>query len=472
MIKIFNTLTKKKEQFHSINSNTVKIYVCGITVYDLCHLGHGRTFAIFDTVIRYLTYCKYNIKYVRNITDIDDKIIQRANSNNETINQLTNRIIQDMYLDLDALNIMRPNYEPKVTDYIDKIIHFIQLLINKQHAYVAQNGDVIFSLKTAHNYGVLSRRIFNKKLNQDNNLCNHHITKESSEDFVLWKSSKLKEPYWISPWGKGRPGWHIECSAIRHEILGDHIDIHGGGSDLIFPHHDNEIAQSTCAYNSSHVNIWMHSGMLFWKSGKMSKSLNNFLTIRESLNQYDPETIRFFLLSSHYRNPLQYDDNNLKNARKSLEHLYIALRDIDNLAKPNGGEYFISKFIDKMNDDFNVPEAYSVLFEIAHELNVLKKNKNHSKIQGMAATLKYLANILGILYQNPETYLTAYLPTKNKKICSNLEKIQELIRLREHARKKGQWEIADKIRIELRIMGIILEDESTGKTKWRLYFNK
>lgn len=465
ILQIFNTLTKKKEQFQSISLNIVKIYVCGITVYDLCHLGHARTFVVFDTIIRYLNYCGYEIKYVRNITDVDDKIIQRANNNNETINQLTNRMIKDMYLDLDALNIIRPHYEPKVTECIDIIINFIQLLIQKQHAYVTNFGDVIFDLKTVDNYGILSRRISNKTFTKKHNIHYFNSIKQNPKDFVLWKSSKLEEPFWISPWGKGRPGWHIECSAIRHAILGEQIDIHGGGSDLMFPHHDNEIVQSISAYSSSHVRIWMHSGMLSYNDEKMSKSLNNFVTIRESLNQYDPETIRFFLLSAHYRNQLQYTDNNLKRAQSALERLYFALRGIDYLVDPKGGEYFISKFMNKMNDDFNTPEACSVLFEITHTLNILKKNKNNSQIQGIAATLKCLANILGVLNHNPETYLTKCLSSKNNKIYFNDEKIIELIKIREHARKTGQWGTADRIRTQLRNMGLIVEDESIEKIK-------
>lgn len=470
MIKIFNTLTKKKEQFESTKSNTINIYVCGVTVYDLCHLGHARTFVVFDIVVRYLNYCGYQVNYVRNITDIDDKIIQKAHNNHETIDQLTDRFIQHMHFDLDQLNIIRPTYEPKVTDYIDTIINFIQLLIKKKHAYVTLNGDVVFSLKTAYNYGVLSNRILHKKDFKNQNLYNFYSIKENPKDFLLWKSSKPGEPFWTAPWSKGRPGWHIECSAISHSVLGNHIDIHGGGSDLIFPHHENEIAQSYCAHNTFRVHTWMHVGMLLQNHSKMSKSSKNFFTIQESLNQYDPETIRFYLLSAHYRNQLQYDKNNLKNARIAVEHLYIALRDVNlSVDQPTTteGEYFISQFINKMNDDFNTPKAYSVLFELAHTLNVSKKNKNHVKAQSLASTLKKLANILGILYQNPETYLKSELPFKTNDMCFSFEKIQELVNIREHARYHGQWELADKIRSQLKKVGIILEDYSTGKTKWR-----
>lgn len=470
MLKIFNTLTKKKELFKPIALNTVKMYICGATVYDMCHIGHARTFVIFDTIVRYLSYQGYNVKYVRNITDIDDKIIARANSNNETIYQLTNRIIKSMHLDLYALNVLRPTHEPRVTDYIDTIIDFIELLVKKKYAYTTSSGDVIFSIQTINNYGVLAGRISNNKVIKNKRLCNLISIKQNPDDFVLWKSVKPGEPCWISPWGKGRPGWHIECSAIRHAILGENIDIHGGGADLIFPHHDNDIIQSICAYSNSKINIWMHSGLLFWNSKKMSKSLYNFITVQDLLQKYDSETIRFFLLSAHYRSLLKYSGDNLKKSRLSLERLYIALRDINLSVTPHGGEYFISKFIDKMNDDFNTPEAYSVLFEIGHELNILKKQKKILKAQGIAATLKYLANTLGVLYFDPDTYLKASISLKKVKVFLEFDEIQELIQSREKARYNGQWKIADEIRMKLKIMGIILEDEPDGKTKWRCYF--
>lgn len=466
MLKIFNTLTKKKEIFKPITLNQVKLYVCGITAYDLCHIGHGRTFVIFDTIVRYLNHCGYQVEYVRNITDIDDKIIHRARINNETIDQLTNRMITEMYIDLDKLNILRPNFEPKVTEYIDAIISFICLLIKKNHAYITSNGDVVFSVKSYHNYGILSRRKDSDTCISNNSIFN--LVKQNVKDFVLWKSVQSEEPGWQSPWGTGRPGWHIECSAMSYAILGEKIDIHGGGLDLIFPHHDNEIAQSVCAYHDSCVNLWMHCGMLSLHNEKMSKSLNNFFTIRELLKNYNSETIRFFLLSAHYRKQLRYNVYNIKHAQISLKHLYIALRGLDASIQPKGGEYFIKKFAKKMNDDFNIPEAYAVLFELAHELNILKKNKNYLIAQGVAATLKYLANILGILNQNPETYLQSSL-LNNDIMSDNYQKVQKLIRIRESARRSNKWKLADNIRNKLKIMGIVLEDESTGETKWRYY---
>lgn len=464
MLKIFNTLTKKKEIFKPFITNKVTIYVCGVTVYDLCHIGHGRIFVIFDTIIRYLKYCGYQVNYARNITDIDDKIIQKAFKENQDIQKLTNHMIQNMYLDLDALNILRPNYEPRVTEHIDTIIKLINLLIIKKHAYLTVTGDVMFSIKTISNYGILSNK--NTKKFEIYNSINilFNANKKNFKDFVLWKASKLGEPYWISPWGTGRPGWHIECSAMSHAILGKYLDIHGGGSDLIFPHHENERAQSVGAYSIPYTKIWMHVGMLSLNLKKMSKSSNNFFTIRDVLKHYDSETIRYFLMSAHYRKQLQYDDNALINARISLERLYTALRDTDYTVQPNGGEKFISQFISKMNDDFNIPEAYAILFDIAHELNCLK-TKQHPNAPGLAATLKYLANILGLLYQNPENFLKNKILVNNKNY--NMQIIQKLIQYREKARIRHQWELADKIRKQLNTMGVKLEDNSTGHTKWR-----
>lgn len=460
MLKIFNTLTKKKEKFKPILTNIVKMYVCGITVYDLCHIGHGRIFIIFDVVIRYLRYCGYQVHYARNITDIDDKIIKKNLKHGESIKKFTNCMIREMYADLDALNILRPDHEPKVTEHINTIIKLIGLLITKKHAYITSSGDVMFSISTFSNYGILSgRKITTSKV--------HNALDKNNKftDFVLWKASKPNEPYWMSPWGSGRPGWHIECSAMSSAVLGHNLDIHGGGSDLIFPHHENEIAQSVCAYNMPYANIWMHVGMLSLNNAKMSKSLNNFFTIRDVLQNYDAETIRFFLMSVHYRKTLQYNNNALKKARLSLERLYISLRDTNPNTKPYGGECFISEFIDKMNDDFNIPAAYSILFEIAHKLNDLK-NKKHSDVQGMAATLRYLANILGLLNQDPEIFLKSKVFKKNRNY--NIKIVQKLIKIRENARDRNQWDIADKIRNKLTTMGVVLEDNSTGSTKWRL----
>lgn len=466
MLKIFNTLTKNKEEFISIVPNVIQIYVCGATVYDLCHIGHGRVFVIFDTIVRYLRYCGYQVNYVRNITDIDDKIIQKSLKNQKNIQQFTQHMIQEMHTDLDALNILRPDYEPKATEHINTIIKLINLLIMKKYAYITSDRNVMFSIKTAPHYGVLSNQKI--KVNEIHDTINACNIVQSSADFVLWKASKLNEPSWISPWGEGRPGWHIECSAMSYAILGKHLDIHGGGSDLIFPHHENEIAQSVCAHDIPYAKIWMHVGMLLLNYKKMSKSLNNFFTIRDILQHYDPETIRFFLMSTHYRKPLQYSNHALKQSRKSLERLYIALRDTGPIVPPKGGDHFISEFISKMNDDFNIPEAYTVLFNIAHQLNCLK-SQQHPNVSGIAATLRHLANILGLLYQNPENFLQNIMLKNNKNY--NLEMIQELIKHREYARKKHQWTLADKIREQLNDIGIILEDHPSKSTKWRFHPN-
>ncbi|URJ25365.1 cysteine--tRNA ligase [Candidatus Blochmannia ocreatus (nom. nud.)] len=463
MLKIFNTLTKKKEKIVPITHGKINIYVCGVTTYDLCHIGHARTFIIFDIIIRYLRHCGYQINYTRNITDIDDKIIKKSQENHETITQFTARMITEMHIDLDALNILRPNHEPKVTEYIDDIITFIGQLIKKKHAYISPNGDVIFSLKNISNYGILSN--LRNTSYKTNNTFKKSIFKKNPMDFVLWKTSKLNEPRWASPWGFGRPGWHIECSAINYAIFGTKLDIHGGGSDLIFPHHDNEIAQSESIYHSPYAKTWIHTGMLLINKEKMSKSLNNVFTIRDILKRYNSETIRFFLLSAHYRSQLKYDEQNLKNAHKSLKHLYIALQNTNPALQPIGGENFIEQFISAINDDFNTPAAYSVLFKIANKLNNLKTQK-HPLTHGLASTLKYLANIIGLLYQKPEIFLQQNTFIKKNRY----EKIQKLIQYREYARKNNQWKLADRIRNILNNLGIRLEDNNTGKTKW--YFDK
>ena len=313
MLKIFNTLTREKEQFQPIHANKVGIYVCGVTIYDLCHIGHGRTFVAFDVITRYLRFLGYDLTYVRNITDVDDKIIKRALENGETCDQLTERMLQEMYADFDALNIQRPDIEPRATHHIPQIIALVEKLLANEHAYIADNGDVMFAVDSDPNYGILSRQ--NLEQLQAGARVEVVDVKRNPMDFVLWKMSKPNEPSWDSPWGKGRPGWHIECSAMNCYELGEHFDIHGGGSDLMFPHHENEIAQSTCAHHGQYVNYWMHSGMVMIDQEKMSKSLGNFFTIRDVLKHYDPETVRYFLLSGHYRSQLNYSEENLKQAR-------------------------------------------------------------------------------------------------------------------------------------------------------------
>ncbi|GKV93777.1 cysteine--tRNA ligase [Pectobacterium aroidearum] len=459
MLKIFNTLSRQKEEFKPIHAGQVGMYVCGITVYDLCHIGHGRTFVAFDVVARYLRYLGYSLKYVRNVTDIDDKIIKRAAENGETSDQLTTRMIAEMHADFDALNILRPDAEPRATHHIADIIEMVETLIARRHAYVASNGDVMFSVDTAPGYGVLSRQ----DLDQLQAGARVEITevKRNPMDFVLWKMSKPGEPHWSSPWGEGRPGWHIECSAMNCKQLGEHFDIHGGGSDLMFPHHENEIAQSSCAHDGPYVNYWMHSGMVMVDREKMSKSLNNFFTVRDVLAYYDPETVRYFLMSGHYRSQLNYSEDNLKQARAALERLYTALRGTDPDAAAQGGDEFEARFREAMDDDFNTPEAYSVLFDMAREVNRLKTEDVQAANQ-LASALRKLSGVLGLLEQDPEQFLQNGAQVDNDEV----KEIEALIQQRKDARAAKDWALADQARDRLNEMGIVLEDGPQG-TIWR-----
>ncbi|WP_233963185.1 cysteine--tRNA ligase [Pectobacterium versatile] len=459
MLKIFNTLSRQKEEFKPIHAGQVGMYVCGITVYDLCHIGHGRTFVAFDVVARYLRYLGYSLKYVRNVTDIDDKIIKRAIENGETSDQLTTRMIAEMHADFDALNILRPDAEPRATHHIADIIEMVEALIARRHAYVASNGDVMFSVDTAPGYGVLSRQ----DLDQLQAGARVEITevKRNPMDFVLWKMSKPGEPHWSSPWGEGRPGWHIECSAMNCKQLGTHFDIHGGGSDLMFPHHENEIAQSSCAHDGSYVNYWMHSGMVMVDREKMSKSLNNFFTVRDVLAYYDPETVRYFLMSGHYRSQLNYSEDNLKQARSALERLYIALRGMDASVAAHGGDEFEARFREAMDDDFNTPEAYSVLFDMAREVNRLKTEDVQAANQ-LASALRKLSGVLGLLEQDPEQFLQNGAQVDDEEV----KEIEALIQQRKDARAAKDWALADQARDRLNEMGVVLEDGPQG-TIWR-----
>ena len=460
MLKIFNTMSRQKEEFKPIHAGEVGMYVCGITVYDLCHIGHGRTFVAFDVVARYLRFLGYNLNYVRNITDIDDKIIKRANENGEDFVALVDRMVAEMHTDFDALNILRPDSEPRATKHIPDIIEIVEQLIARDHAYVASNGDVMFSVETDADYGKLSRQDL-EQLQAGARVEVAVDVKRNPMDFVLWKMSKPGEPSWPSPWGEGRPGWHIECSAMNCKQLGNHFDIHGGGSDLMFPHHENEIAQSTCAHGGEYVNTWMHSGMVMVDREKMSKSLGNFFTVREVLKYYDAETIRYFLMSGHYRSQLNYSEENLKQARTSLERLYTALRGTDSSAKPAGGEAFAARFREAMDDDFNTPEAYSVLFDMAREVNRLK-TEDLSAASGLAAALRQLSGVLGLLEQEPEVFLQSGAQADD----SEVTEIEALIKQRNDARQSKDWALADQARDRLNEMGIVLEDGAQGTT-WR-----
>ncbi|WP_455817070.1 cysteine--tRNA ligase [Pseudomonas cerasi] len=460
MLKIFNTLSRQKEEFKPIHAGKIGMYVCGITVYDLCHIGHGRTFAAFDVVARYLRYSGYELNYVRNITDIDDKIIKRANENGETIEQLTNRMIAEMHKDFAALNILPPDQEPRATRHIPEIIELVSKLIAREHAYVASNGDVMFSVESDPDYGALSRQDL-EQLQAGARVEVAVDVKRNPMDFVLWKMSKADEPGWESPWGMGRPGWHIECSAMNCKQLGEHFDIHGGGSDLMFPHHENEIAQSTCAHDGPYVNVWMHSGMVMVDREKMSKSLNNFFTVRDVLEHYDAETVRYFLMSGHYRSQLNYGEDNLNQARSALERLYIAIRYTDASADVVGGEEFETRFRAAMDDDFNTPEAYSALFDLAREVNRLK-DTDKAAANGLAARLRKLAGVLGLLEQDPEQFLQSGVNINDEEVAQ----IEALIQMRIDARAAKNWAQADVARDKLNEMGIVLEDAADG-TRWR-----
>ncbi|PHR66460.1 MAG: cysteine--tRNA ligase [Idiomarina sp.] len=458
MLKVFNTLTRQKEEFKPITPGEVKLYVCGVTIYDYCHIGHARTYVAFDVVVRYLRSRGYKVKYVRNITDVDDKIIRRAAENNENINAVTERYTQAMHEDFDALNLVRPDVEPTVTGHMGDIIAMIETLIANGNAYIAGDGDVLFDVSTFTPYGKLSRQ--NLEQLQAGARVDVADNKQDPLDFVLWKQAKAGEPSWPSPWGAGRPGWHIECSAMNKRHLGENFDIHGGGSDLIFPHHENEVAQSCCANHSDYVNYWMHSGMVQVDEVKMSKSLGNFFTIRDVLAQYDPETVRYFLISSHYRSQLNYSKDNLEQARAGLERLYTALRDApESGVDPALTASHIERFNAAMDDDFNVPEALSVLFELAREINRTVQSEPQ-KAAAYAAQLREFGHLLGLLEQQPEAFL------QGDAADIDVAKIEALIAERNDARAAKDWARADAARDALKSMNIELEDGPTG-TKWR-----
>lgn len=456
MLKIYNTLTRQKEEFKPIHPGKVGMYVCGVTIYDHCHIGHGRTFVAFDVVARYLRYSGYQLNYVRNVTDVDDKIIKRAAETGVTCDDLTERLIGDMHADFDALGMVRPDVEPRATQHIGEIIELVQSLLDKEHAYVADNGDVMFIVDSYADYGKLSGQDLEQL--QAGARVDVVDAKRNPLDFVLWKMSKPGEPTWDSPWGPGRPGWHIECSAMNSKHLGNHFDIHGGGSDLQFPHHENEIAQSCCAHGGDYVNTWMHSGMVMVDKEKMSKSLGNFFTIRDVLAHYDAETVRYFLMSGHYRSQLNYSEDNLKQARAALERMYTALRDLP-AATAAGGDEQVARFKDAMDDDFNTPEAYSALFDLVREIN-RQKGEDMAVAAGLGARLRELGAVLGILQQDPDAFL------KGDEADDEVAEIERLITERNQARADKNWAAADAARNRLTEMGIVLED-SAGKTSWR-----
>jgi cysteinyl-tRNA synthetase len=457
MLHIHNNLTKRKEAFTPIDPNNVRMYVCGMTVYDYCHLGHARVLVVFDVVNRYLrkVFGANHVTYVRNITDIDDKIIKRANENHEAIDALTQRFIDEMNKDAAALGVLSPDEEPRATRHIGEIIAMIKTLVDKGFAYQAENNDVYYDVARFEGYGKLS----GKQLEDLRAGARVEIVEAKRDplDFVLWKSAKPGEPYWESPWGNGRPGWHIECSAMSTCCLGNHFDIHGGGLDLQFPHHENEIAQSEAATGEKFVNVWMHNGFVRVDEEKMSKSLGNFFTIREVLEKYDAEVVRYFILSSHYRSPLNYSDQHLDNAKGALTTLYPALRGLALSDASDGGE-FERRLDAAMDDDFNTPEAIAVLFELAREVNRLRET-DAAQASKLGAVLKRLGNDLGLLAREPEAFLQSGSGL-------SAEAVEALIAERVAARKNRDWAASDRIRDQLAAQGIVLED-GAGGTTWR-----
>ena len=468
MLQIFNTLTRQKETFTPIEPGKVKLYVCGMTVYDFCHIGHARVMVVFDMVQRWLKASGFEVAYVRNITDIDDKIIKRAVENKETIKELTQRFIDAMDEDSAKLGVMRPDIEPKATEFVEGMIKMITALIEKGFAYTAANGDVFYAVNNFKGYGKLSGKSLEdlragERVEVDS-------FKKDPMDFVLWKAAKPNEPSWDSPFGgpsggKGRPGWHIECSAMSCELLGHHFDIHGGGADLQFPHHENEIAQSEGAFSAEtgkpFVNTWMHNGFVRVNEEKMSKSLGNFFTIREVLKEFDPEVVRFFILKAHYRSPLNYSDAHLEEAKQGLTRLYNALSSVQDI--PNYGKQseWRTRFVKVMNDDFNTPEAVAILFELVNEINKAEGDVKRD----LARELKQLAKLLGLLERDPQAFLQAGGGSSAQ--ANDAQAIEAAIQARADAKQAKDFAKADQIRQDLLAQGIVLEDKPGGVTLWR-----
>jgi len=459
MLKIYNDLSRAKETFEPINPGKVNMYVCGMTVYDLCHLGHARVMVVFDVVYRYLKAIGFDVTYIRNITDIDDKIINRANENGEPFHALTERFIDAMHEDSEALGILPPDDEPKATDHLGEIIDMIERLIGNGHAYVADNGDVYYDVKSFPEYGKLSGKSIDDL--QAGARVEPGDAKRDPLDFALWKSAKPGEPAWESPWGQGRPGWHIECSAMSTKALGDTFDIHGGGADLTFPHHENEIAQSEGATGHPFVKYWMHNGFVRINDEKMSKSLGNFFTVREILERYQAEEVRYFILTSQYRSPLNYDDEHLDNARGALTRFYTALRGLAD-AEPAGAEGFEEKFHAAMQDDFNTPEALAAMFELVREINRVRA-EDEQAAAALGAALRRMGDMLGILQNDPEAYLRGGDAQAGGLSDADID---AMIEARNQAKADKNWAEADRIRDTLQGQGIVLED-GAGGTSWR-----
>ncbi|MBI3141133.1 MAG: cysteine--tRNA ligase [Rhodocyclales bacterium] len=460
MLKIYNTLARDKQAFAPIEPGLVRIYVCGMTVYDYCHLGHARVLVAFDMVARWLRASGYRVVYVRNITDIDDKIIRRAQENGESIQALTGRFIGYMHEDAAALGVQKPDFEPRATQYVPAMARLIAALERNGYAYVAANRDVCYSVRKFAGYGRLSgKSLEDLRAGERVEVAEG---KQDPLDFVLWKHAKADEPdeaKWDSPWGRGRPGWHIECSAMSSELLGPHFDIHGGGQDLQFPHHENEIAQSEGAHGCTFVNYWMHNGFVRVDDEKMSKSLGNFFTIREVLKKYDAEVVRFFILRAHYRSPLNYSDTHLEDARGALTRLYTALKGVAATEAPiDWDEPHAARFGAAMDDDFNTPEAVAVLFDLANEVN-------RTQAVRTAGLLKALGGVLGLLERDPITYLQSSPAAAAG--APDAAEIEARIAARLAAKKAKNFAEADRIRAELLAAGIVLEDKPGGRTEWR-----
>lgn len=461
-LQIYNTLSGKKEIFKPLEEGKIKMYVCGMTVYDYCHIGHARVMVGFDVITRFLRHIGYDVTYVRNITDVDDKIFNRAAENGEEFTALTDRFISAMHEDERSLSVLSPDQEPRATAHMGEIISMIETLIEKEYAYAAENGDVYYAIKQFDGYGKLSKRKIEDL--QAGARVDVEEQKRDPMDFALWKAAKAGEASWDSPWGKGRPGWHIECSAMSTCCLGNTFDIHGGGPDLKFPHHENEIAQSEGATGQDYVNYWMHAGAVRVNKEKMSKSLGNFFTIREVLEKYPAEAIRYFLISSHYRSQVDYSEESLAEAQGALDRFYQSLRGLD-LSSLDAAELdsgYVERFKLAMCDDFNTPEALASMFELVKELNVARSAEEVSRVAGLAKTLVTLGEVLGVLQLDPETYF------KGGAVTDGLsdDEIDSLVNARTEARANKDWAESDRIRDLLTEAGVVLDDSKAG-TLWR-----
>lgn len=457
MLKIYNTLSRQKEEFIPLQKGKVNMYVCGMTVYDYCHLGHARVLVAFDVIVRYLRAKGFDVNYVRNITDIDDKILNRANEHGEVFTDLTERFISAMHEDEKRLGVQSPTKEPKATAYISNIIDMIKVLEKKGFAYKASNGDVYYAVEKFATYGELARKNIDDL--QAGARVDIEDAKRDPRDFALWKAASADEVHWSSPWGKGRPGWHIECSAMSTCCLGDTFDIHGGGPDLPFPHHENEIAQSEAATGKKYVNYWMHAGAVRVDNEKMSKSLGNFFTIREILDKYHPEIVRYFLISSHYRSPINYSEDNLKEAKTGLERFYKCLLGHEaikplSLAQLQQAESY-AQFASVMDDDFNVREGLAVMYALVRDIN------NGESVEQKIAELKAYGDLLGFLQEDPQTFLQA-----GDSEALSAEAIEQKIADRVAAKLNKDYALADTIRQDLLAQGVVLEDSREG-TRWR-----